>query len=289
MDEKSPNRANFTGYRPIHWPTINASAGNALIPSYRSGIVPDDCGNSSWDVGGERKNAPPPKDGLPTKGHEGARIRRSIRSMPFFFHSCSFVPLRAPSGAILRLASDYEDIGSGFILTTMTPAEIARVISEKFGTQILAAFPEDKHPRVHVAAENWRALAEFLIGQTPLQFDWLANLSGVDYVADDNLCVVYDLWSFNLRHRFSVKVFCPRENPHIPTVADLWPAADWHEREAFDLLGITFDGHPDLRRILLAEDWEGFPLRKDYIFPREYHGIPGSVELDWQNKPDYPK
>ena len=68
----------------------------------------------------------------------------------------------------------------------------------------------------------------------------------------------------------------------MPSVHQLWASANWHEREAFDLLGIEFTGHPDLRRILCADDWVGFPLRKDYEFPREYHGIPGSVELDWQ-------
>ena len=75
----------------------------------------------------------------------------------------------------------------------------------------------------------------------------------------------------------------------MPSVVRFWPAADWHEREAYDMFGIVFDGHPDLRRILCADDWEGFPLRKDYVFPREYHGIPASVELDWQQQPDYPK
>ena len=114
-----------------------------------------------------------------------------------------------------------------------------------------------------------------------LQFDWLACLSGVDYPADKRLAVVYDLWSYDLRHSFAAKVFCSRENPHVPTVCDLWPAADWHEREAYDLFGIVFDGHPDLRRILLADDWAGWPLQKDYVFPKEYHGIPA---LDQQGK-----
>jgi NADH-quinone oxidoreductase subunit C len=171
----------------------------------------------------------------------------------------------------------------------MTPQEIVQVLQDRFGTKVLAAYPEDKHPRVHVGAADAREVLEFLRRDPGLSMDWLRCLTGVDYVADGKLCVVYDLWSFDRRHAVAVKAFCPRENPHLPSVADLWPAADWQEREAFDLLGIVFDGHPDLRRILCADDWVGHPLRKDYVFPREYHGIPGSVELDWQQKPDYPK
>ncbi len=137
---------------------------------------------------------------------------------------------------------------------------------------------------MHVRVENWRQVAEFLRNDPVLKMDWLSNLSGIDYTADNQMCVAYDLWSFDLRHHFAVKVYSPRNTPVFPTVIDLWPGADWHEREAFDLLGIQFEGHPDLRRILLADDWEGFPLRKDYVFPREYQGIPGSVELDWQQQ-----
>lgn len=171
----------------------------------------------------------------------------------------------------------------------MTAEQIALAISERFGQKILASLPEDKHPRVHVNAEHWRPLAEYLRHDPAILLDWLANLSGVDYVADGKMCVVYDLWSFEHRHNFAVKVFTPREKPSVPSVADLWSAANWHEREAYDMFGIDFPGHPDLRRILCADDWDGFPLRKDYVFPREYHGIPASVELDWQQKPDYPK
>ncbi len=171
----------------------------------------------------------------------------------------------------------------------MTPNQIVQKLQQRFNGKIAAAFPDDKHPRIHIDAADWREIAQFLYSDPDLKLDWLANHTGVDYVADDNMCCIYDLWSFDLRHTFAVKVFTPRDNPSIPSVADLWPAADWHEREAYDLLGILFPGHPDLRRILCADDWEGFPLRKDYVFPREYHGIPASVELDWQHKPDYPK
>jgi NADH-quinone oxidoreductase subunit C len=171
----------------------------------------------------------------------------------------------------------------------MGPHAIVQLLQQRFGARILAAFAADKHPRIHVNAADWRPIAEFLRREPTLKLDWLACLSGVDYAADGKMAVVYDLWSFDLRHEFAVKVFCPRDNPHVPTVSDLWRAADWHEREAYDMFGIIFDGHPDLRRILMADDWEGFPLRKDYVFPRQYHGIPGSVELDWQQKPDYPK
>jgi NADH-quinone oxidoreductase subunit C len=163
-----------------------------------------------------------------------------------------------------------------------SPASLLQQISKRFGQRLLAIVPDIRRPRIHLNAEDWREVAEYLRTDAALQFDWLRCLSGVDYAADGRLCVVYDLWSFEHRHDLAVKVFTPRSSPVVRSVADLWPAADWHEREAFDLLGIVFEGHPDLRRILLADDWEGHPLRKDYVFPREYHGIPGSVELDWQ-------
>lgn len=163
------------------------------------------------------------------------------------------------------------------------------MIQDKFGEKVGKAKPDDKHPRIEIDVAAWREIAQFLRHDERLKFDWLASLSAVDYVADQKFCIVYDLWSFDLKHTFAVKVFAPRgDDTHFPTVADLWPAADWQEREAFDLFGILFDGHRDLRRILLADDWEGFPLRKDYVFPREYHGIPGSVELDWQQKSNHP-
>jgi NADH-quinone oxidoreductase subunit C len=171
----------------------------------------------------------------------------------------------------------------------MNAQEIVAALRGRFGEKILDAFEEDKHPRVHVEAADAREVLQFLRREPSLKMDWLRCLSGVDYVGEGRMAVVYDLWSFEHRHVLAVKVFCSREEARVPSVVDLWAAANWHEREAFDLFGIVFDGHPDLRRILCADDWVGHPLRKDYVFPREYHGIPGSVELDWQQKADYPK
>ena len=166
----------------------------------------------------------------------------------------------------------------------LTPADIAAAVAARFGPVATDTFVADgeRHPRIHLPAEHWRAVAEFLRNEGTLSLDWLACLSGVDYAAEGRMAVVYELSSFDAGHGLAVKVFADRADPHVPTVADLWPTADWHEREAFDLLGIRFDGHPDPRRILLADDWEGHPLRKDYTFPVEVHGIPGSVEQEWQ-------
>jgi NADH-quinone oxidoreductase subunit C len=127
----------------------------------------------------------------------------------------------------------------------------------------------------------------------------LRCVTGLDYPDRKQICVAYDLMSFSHLHEFCFKVFLPRENPVLASVAEIWRAAEWHERECYDLFGVRFSGHPDSvtgkdgvehpRRILLPDDWEGFPLRKDYAYPREYRGIPGSVEIDWAQKENYPK
>jgi NADH-quinone oxidoreductase subunit C len=163
---------------------------------------------------------------------------------------------------------------AGYDRCVMTPVQIVQLLQDRFGPKITAALADDLHPRVHTEAAHWQEIARFLHDDPGLQLDWLANLSGVDYVADEKMAVVYDLYSFELKHTVAVKVYCDRAAPRVPSVAQLWPAADWHEREAYDMFGIVFEGHPDLRRILLADDWQGFPLRKDYVFPKEYHGIP---------------
>ena len=93
---------------------------------------------------------------------------------------------------------------------------------------------------------------------------YLSFVSAIDW--PDRFEVVYHLASVNQRESVMLKVPIPKEQPAVPSVVELWSGADWHEREAYDLFGIVFDGHPDLRRIMMSGDWKGHPLRKDYVY-----------------------
>lgn len=105
-------------------------------------------------------------------------------------------------------------------------------------------------------------------------FDMLSCITGVDNGAEaGTMEVIYNLYSIPYNHHLMIKVMLPREQPVVETVSHIWKTADWHEREVFDLFGIHFRNHPDLRRILLPADWEGHPLRKDYQHQEYYRGI----------------
>jgi len=121
-------------------------------------------------------------------------------------------------------------------------------------------------------------VARFCKTEPDLAFDCLSNLAGVDYPKRNVIQVVYILYSYPHRHCFTLQVDAARDNPVVPSVAQVWAHAEWQEREAFDLLGVVFEGHPDLRRLLMPEDWPGHPLRKDFVEPEEYHGISTSRE-----------
>ena len=119
---------------------------------------------------------------------------------------------------------------------------------------------------VVVAPDQLHGLAEKLHSDPQTHFDFLLCLSGVDF--KDYMEVVYHLRNQDSFEEMVLKVKIPtRTNPEIPTVCDIWKAAEWHEREVFDLFGIRFTNHPDLRRLLLDDNWEGYPLRKDYVDP----------------------
>ena len=114
----------------------------------------------------------------------------------------------------------------------------------------------------------------FLRDSSDLQFDSLMNLSGVDEPKAGLLSVYYHLESTKLKHKITLKVSTDRNKPEVTTVTEVWKGADWHEREAYDMFGIIFLNHPDLRRILMPYDWDaGYPLRKDYENPEFYLGM----------------
>lgn len=156
----------------------------------------------------------------------------------------------------------------------MEPARIGQRLKERFGDDVIEVNVDVPDPYAVVNGDKVIEIGLFLRDEPDLDLKSLMCLAGIDY--GDRLAVAYHLHSFTQRHRFCLKVNLPREEgaARLPSLVTVWPAANWHEREAYDLFGIVFEGHPDLRRILLPEDWEGHPLRKDYEFPREWHGIP---------------
>lgn len=154
----------------------------------------------------------------------------------------------------------------------MKPEEIQTRLAARLGAVELSPGPGDAALIIPAAAWHQAALA--LRDDPALAFDFLRSLSGVDRPPAGTIEVVAHLLSYEHRHALVVKTAVDRHAPLLATVSDVWPAADWHERELFDLFGVKIAGHPDLRRLLLPDDWEGHPLRKDYQEPPAYHGIP---------------
>jgi NADH-quinone oxidoreductase subunit C len=155
----------------------------------------------------------------------------------------------------------------------MTAQEIAAVLREKFADAVLEAKTENVlQSWVQVAPGGIKETALFLRDDERMRFDLMMCLSGMDY-GGGTLGVVYHLNSTVLGHKITLKVRVAASDPRVESVEEVWKTADWHEREAFDLFGIVFDHHPDLRRILMPDDWEGYPLRKDYAVPEYYNGM----------------
>ncbi len=154
----------------------------------------------------------------------------------------------------------------------MTPQEIAALLTEKFEGKILESKTDSLSPWSAVESACILEIGRFLKEDGRLSMDHLELLGGADY--KDRIEVVYILFSMKHRHRYTLKCRLPREAPALSTVESLWGVANWHEREAFDMFGIVFEGHSDLRRILCPDDWEGYPLRKDYKSPTSYRDMP---------------
>lgn len=160
----------------------------------------------------------------------------------------------------------------------MTFSEITDLLTAEFGAD-LQVNTQNIQPYLTVPSQHLVGICQFLRDDERLFFDLLACVTGIDNGVEANTIeVVYNLTSIPFAHNLMLKVVIPRQTgssqlPIVPSVSHIWRTADWHEREAYDLVGIHFENHPDLRRILLPSDWVGYPLRTDYQEQDQYHGI----------------
>ena len=155
----------------------------------------------------------------------------------------------------------------------MEPAEIFSRLEKRFSGKVGDFKGDVPEPYLLVDGEAIVEVCRFLRDDADLKFEVLSDQTAVDWPKEEKIQLVYHLYSYTGRHQIVLKVDLPRANPKIATVENIWKVANWFEREIFDLFGVIFEGHSDLRRILLPEDWEGYPLRKDYIEQEEYDGI----------------
>lgn len=175
----------------------------------------------------------------------------------------------------------------------MSGPSFADRLRARFPQGIVGTNVDNVDPWIEVAPDALVEVCRYLRDESQPRFNFLNCITGVDYFEPDpkkaaktpwqpHLEVIYHLWSLADKASLVLKVNLPRwkgdaagELPELPSVASIWATADWHEREVYDLVGVRFTGHPNLRRILCPEDWVGHPLRRDYELPQEYHGIRG--------------
>ncbi len=146
---------------------------------------------------------------------------------------------------------------------------ITKMIEEQFAGQVLGVTTHAGQVGLSLKKDMIKEICRYLHDEPSLKMDYLVDLTAVDfstYPGDTGMRfeVVYNMISLVFHHRIRLKVRVPDDDPRIDSVTAIWQTANWHERETYDLMGVKFDGHPDLRRILMPDDWEGHPLRKEY-------------------------
>lgn len=173
----------------------------------------------------------------------------------------------------------------------MEPKDIAELIKERYPAELKEIKEFRGQVSLVVGKGRIKEIMRYLHDTPELYFNFLEDLCGVDYMGkkEPRFEVVYHLFSLRHRHMIRLKAEVPEDDASIESVVDIWAGADWHERECFDLFGVNFTGHPDLRRILLPEDWEGHPLRKDYPLQseqgeKEWHGYKEIIEVAKKNR-----
>ena len=153
----------------------------------------------------------------------------------------------------------------------MTPEEIHQQLASKFGEKVGPLMPAKMDAWCLIAADALVDVCKHC--KSELGFDGLMNLTAIDWPKKNQIEIVYHLYSYSKRHDFVLKVQLDRAKPEVASLECVWKAADWLEREQYDLLGVTFTGHPDLRRLMMPDDWIGHPLRKDYKEETQWHNI----------------
>lgn len=157
----------------------------------------------------------------------------------------------------------------------MTFEEIKEHISQHLGEKMILEIDETSSPKaIYIPKEELLRVMRFLLENDQLYFDSLSCLTAIDLGEDsDELEMAYNLYSIPYDHHLMLKVKMKKAEATIDSLVSIWRGADWHEREAYDLMGVKFKGHPDLRRILMPADWKGHPLRKDYNEQAYYRGV----------------
>ena len=162
----------------------------------------------------------------------------------------------------------------------MTFAEIRNLLVEKFGSEVIVKeITEGVQPQLQIKTKLITKVCKELLENSSTYFDFLSCITGIDNgLQAGTMQVVYNLYSIPYNHHITLKIEFARNKegeplPIVPSVTSVWKTANWHERETYDFFGIVFEEHPDLRRILLPADWQGYPLRKDYKEQDYYHGI----------------
>ncbi len=155
----------------------------------------------------------------------------------------------------------------------MTTNEIHDRLKARFGEDVGPLTEPKIDPFCVVKRERIVEVCRFLKGEPGLEMDFLEDETAVDWPKRNVIEIVYHLLSYRHRHAIVLKVEADRAAPTVPSVEGVWKTANWFEREIWDLFGVTFTGHPDLRRIMLPDDWVGHPLRKDYQEAGGWHGM----------------
>tara|TARA_B100001142_G_C14319189_1_gene649736 strand:+ start:489 stop:989 length:501 start_codon:yes stop_codon:yes gene_type:complete len=154
----------------------------------------------------------------------------------------------------------------------MTFEQIKNRLSDQFKSSVISNENLAEN-QVEVKGEDWFEVATFMKNDPKLLFDQLECITGIDTGEDKPLQTHYNLHSMEYRHKIEVVISHDRKDPKVASIEQLWRIGDWFERETYDMFGIEYTGHRDLRRILCPDDWEGWPLRKDYEAQESFHGI----------------